>query len=384
MSVRVGIVAGELSGDTLAAGLVEAVRRRRPDVVFEGVTGPGMRAAGVETLVDVEALAVMGLTEIVRELPRLLKLRRSLVARWRAEPPALVIGVDAPDFNLGLLKRLRRRGQLTLQYVCPSVWAWREGRVKTIRRAADAVLCLLPFEPAFLKRHGITGHFVGHPLADRIAHVPDRSGARQRLGFDAAATVVALLPGSRHGEFARLAPAFLATAAWLSGQRPEICFVAPMASEALAAAFRDELERHPALPVTVATERTHDALAAADAVLIASGTATLEAALFKCPMVVAYAVAESTYRLVRSLNLIKLDHYSLPNLLAGRELVPEFIQHAIEPEALGRALLGFIDEPAAVDVLRDEFAKLHDVLACDASERAADVVLALLGSVQTT
>ena len=377
--MRIGIVAGELSGDTLGAGLITAVHRRSADIRFEGVAGPKMIAAGCEALYHAEELAVMGILEVVRHLPRLLGIRRALVRRWRTDPPDLIIGIDAPDFNVGLESRLRAHGVATVHYVCPSIWAWRQKRVRKIRRAADRVLCLLPFEKEFLESHGVSADFVGHPLADVIPAEIDVGAAKCRLGVSGK-PLVALLPGSRVGELERLAREFLKTAGWLAG-RSSASLVAAMATERLAAQFRKiMIETAPDLPVKIVVDRTHDVLAAADAVLIASGTATLETALHKKPMVVAYSVSPFTYRLVKALGLMKISYFALPNLLAGRIIVPEFIQNEINPSVMGSALLDFLTNPEKRAVVTEEFAKLHRTLARNADERAADVVLSMIGS----
>ena len=379
MSVRIGIVAGELSGDTLGAGLIRAVQSRRPDVSFEGVAGPKMAAAGCRPLYQAEELAVMGLVEVVRHLPRLLRIRRGLVRHWRREPPDLLIGIDAPDFNIGLESSLRRHGVATLHYVCPSIWAWRQNRVRKLRRAADRVLCLLPFEKQFLDSHGVPADFVGHPLANAIPAEVDAGKAKSDLGIDDRA-VLALLPGSRVGELDRLAGEFLKTAAWVA-ERNDIQVIAAMASERLATQFgRIAEEVLPDLRIETVVDRTQSVLAAADVVLIASGTATLEAALYKKPMVVAYRLSPLTYRLVRALRLIKIKYFALPNLLAGQPVVPEFIQADVDAAAMGEVLDKYLRDPQMRAAVVEEFAKLHDTLAQDADERAADAVFSILAA----
>lgn len=379
MSVRIGIVAGEFSGDTLGAGLIRAVHSRRPDVRFEGVAGPKMVAAGCDALYQAEELAVMGIVEVVRHLPRLLRIRRNLIRHWRLKPPDLLIGIDAPDFNIGLESRLRGQGIATIHYVCPSIWAWRQNRVRKLRRAADRVLCLLPFEKQFLDAHAVPSDFVGHPLANTIPVYVDVGKAKSELGVDDR-PLLALLPGSRVGELERLAGEFVKTAAWVA-ERHDVQLIAAMASQRLATQFRAiAVETAPDLHIEIVVDRTAAVLAAADVVLIASGTATLEAALYKKPLVVAYRLSPITYRLVTALRLIKINHFALPNLLAGRLVVPEFIQNDVRADAMGEALLEFLREGQKRAAVVEEFAKLHQTLAQNADERAADAVLSVLAA----
>ncbi|MGH8181163.1 MAG: lipid-A-disaccharide synthase, partial [Steroidobacteraceae bacterium] len=325
--LRVGIVAGESSGDQLGAALIAALRERVPDLECFGVAGPKMIAAGCEAWADSEELAVMGLTEVVRHLPRLLRLRASLTNRFLASPPDVFVGVDAPEFNLGLAKRLHARGLTTVQYVSPQVWAWRPGRVRNIGRACDLVLCLLPFETAFYSRHGVPAAFVGHPLADQIPLEIDRAAARAALGLEPSASVVALLPGSRVGEVERLGADFLQAAAWLAERRPELEFIAPMATARVREAFQSKQAEVPAAPKILLLEgQARQALAACDAAIVASGTATLETLLSRRPMVVAYRFAALTAFLLRRLRLVNVTYFSQPNLLLGRPLVPELLQ----------------------------------------------------------
>ncbi len=376
MVTRVAIVAGELSGDRLAAGLIRALSAKHPNIEFEGVTGPGMRAAGCRSLLDCEALAVMGIFEVLRHLPRLLGIRRRLRARWQDNPPDLFIGVDAPDFNLGLARVLRASGVPTVQYVCPSVWAWREGRVKNLRRSVDLILCLLPFEPDFLASHSLVGEFVGHPLAQTIEPEPKPGRARTTLGLPDTLTV-ALLPGSRRGEVGRLAETFLDTAEWLTKRRPDINFVAGMANPETAQIFSEAAKGRP-IDIAIRVGQTEDVLAAADAVLVASGTATLETALNLRPMVVAYRLSALTYGLIRLLRLMNVERYALPNLLAGREVVPEYVQKDAHAEALGAALVPLLDDSEARAGQLDAFAKIAATLEKDADTAAAAAVSALL------
>jgi lipid-A-disaccharide synthase len=377
----IAVVAGEASGDNLGAALITALRARSPDARIIGVAGPRMRAAGCEALADAEELAVMGLTEVLRHLPRLLKLRRGLITRFTAARPDVFVGIDAPEFNLGLAARLKAQGIRTVQYVSPQVWAWRQGRVRGIGEACDRILCLLPFEPPFYERHGIAARFVGHPLADQFPMEPDRGAARAGLGLPAGETVVAVLPGSRMGEVSRLAAPFAGAAAWLSARRPGLRFVAPMVNAAVRARFEAAwAQAAPGVPVQIVDGRSRDVLAAADVVLVASGTATLETLLSKRPMVVAYRLGAVTAFLLQRLGLVKVQHFSQPNLLAGREVVPEFFQDAATPEALGAAVLDWLDSPERVAPLQATFADVHAQLRRGGADLAAEAVFELLAS----
>jgi lipid-A-disaccharide synthase len=379
--LRVAIVAGETSGDALGAALMAALRERAGPIEFRGVAGPAMRAAGCVALADAHELAVMGLIEPLKHLPRLLRLRSMLIKRISAWRPELFIGVDAPAFNLGLAARFKARGILTVQYVSPQVWAWRPGRVRTIARRCDLVLCLLPFEPEFYRSHAVRAEFVGHPLADQIPLQPDRAAARAALGLDARRPVLALLPGSRLGEVQRLAAPFIATAIELSRRRPQLQLLAPMANAAARAAFEHALLGAPAaaaLNLQLLDGQAREALTAADAALVTSGTATLEALLCGCPMVVAYRVGALTALLLRTLRLVRLRYFSLPNLLAGEALAPEFFQEAVTSENLSGAIERALDDVAQREYLQREFLRVHQSLRAGGAGRAADAVLQLL------
>ena len=378
--LRVAIVAGEHSGDQLGAALIAALRERVPALDCFGVAGPKMRAAGCQAWAASEQLSIMGLAEVLRHLPRLLRLRSALARRLRAARPDVFIGIDAPEFNLGLARQLKKAGIRTVQYVSPQVWAWRKGRVRTIAAACDLVLCLLPFETEFYARHGVHARFVGHPLADQIPLAPDRDGARRALGIGAQATLVALLPGSRVAEVARLAAPFAAAAAYLAA-RPGGCqFLAPMASDAARAIFARAVAQVPGAPaIRLLDGDAQRALAACDGAIVASGTATLETMLSARPMVVAYRVSALTAFVVRNLGLVKVPYFSQPNLLAGRRLVPEFFQEQVSGAALGAALLGELNDRDHLRELLDEFARQHRALRCGGAGRAADAVLGCLG-----
>ena len=379
--LRVGLVAGEASGDTLGADLIGAMRKLVPDAEFFGVAGPKMQSAGCEAWAPAESLAVMGLFEIVRHLPRLLRLRAHIRSRFLESKPDVFVGIDAPEFNLRLARDLRAAGIPTVQYVSPQVWAWRQGRARTIRSSVELVLCLLPFEKRFYDAHGIRAEFVGHPLADAIPMVPDRPSARRSLDIGATAQVVALLPGSRRGEVARLAEEFAATARWLAAQRPQLVFIAPMANATVREIFARALARHaPALAVRLIDSQAQSALIAADVVMVASGTASLEAALCKRPMVVVYRLGATTAWVLRRWNLVKSKFFAQPNLLADRRVVGEYFQEQIVPESIGAELLMWLDDADRRSALEREFSRIHADLRRGAGMRAAQAILDLLQS----
>ncbi len=377
---RFALVAGEASGDQRGAGLVEALRQRYPGAEFAGIGGDAMRAAGVDTWWDAGELAVMGLAEVLRHLPRLLRLRRELRERVLAWRPDVFIGIDAPDFNLGVERWLKRRGVATVHYVSPSVWAWRESRAAKLGESADLVLCLFPMEPAIYARHGVDARFTGHPLADAIALEPDRAAARESLGLPFHAPVLAVLPGSRLGEIARMLPVFLAAAARVARDIPDLQLLVPAANPACRAAIEAELagSPFPAARCLLLDGRAQAAMIAADVVLLASGTAALEAMLCKRPMVVGHRIAPLTHAIVRRLGLLKSAHVSLPNVLAGEALVPELLQDACTPERLADAVLEWFAQPEAVAALRPRFRAIHATLRQDASQAAADAISGLL------
>ncbi|MFP5505622.1 MAG: lipid-A-disaccharide synthase [Gammaproteobacteria bacterium] len=376
--LRIGIVVGEMSGDLLGAGLIRALRERYPDAVIEGIGGTQMIDAGCRSLFPMEELSVMGLFEVLAHLPRLLRIRKSVVAHFLADPPDVFVGIDAPDFNLGVERRLKAAGIPTVHYVSPSVWAWRKGRVKTIARSVDRMLTLFPFEADFYRDHAVPVSFVGHPLADMIPERVDPLTARAALHLPADAPLVALLPGSRAGEVARLADTFIATVHWCAHHRPGVHFAVPLANATTREIFVTALGRHVGdLPVHLIDGNAREVMAASDAVLLASGTATLEALLLKRPMVVAYRLARLTYWLAK--RLVKLPWFALPNLLAGRALVPEFLQDDATPEALGSALLRCLDDTATRQELIGAFDAIHAQLRRDADRSAAAAVLEVAG-----
>ena len=377
--MKIGLVAGEASGDLLGAGLIRALRERVPDAKFEGVAGPEMIAAGCDRWEDSEMLAVMGLVEPLKVLPKLLRLRRSLADRWIASPPDVFVGIDAPDFNLGLEARLKASGTPTAHYVSPSVWAWRQGRVKKIRRAADCVLCILPFEKSFYEEHGVRAEFVGHPKADKAPDHASSADARRKLGIDPDARVVAVLPGSRGSEVSRLAPVFAQAAALLRDRQPSIQFITPVATQKLRPKIEAEIERAGVNDSFLLLDgQSEDAMAAADVVLLASGTAALESALLCKPTVAAYAISPMSMAIVRAFKLAKIEKFTLPNLLTETPLVPEFIQEDATPEAIAKAVEELLDSPERAAAIRARFATLRSELALDADQRAAEVVLSLV------
>lgn len=379
-SLTIGIVAGEVSGDTLGAGLIRELKVRYPGARFIGICGEQMQAEGGESLFPMERLSVMGLVEVLGRLRELFGIRDALLQRFTEEKIDLFLGIDAPDFNLRLSALLKPQGIATVQYVSPSVWAWRQGRVEGIRAAIDLVLCLLPFERAFYDAHDVRAAFVGHPLADALPPVNDTATARAALGLAADAEYVALLPGSRGGEVARIGPGLFAAARRIRAQRPQARFIIPAINEAR----RADIERllgeagleaqvfAPGLGAGVGRM----VMAAADVVVLASGTATLEAMLLQKPMVVAYRLHWLTFLIVRL--MVRSRFVSLPNLLAGEALVPELLQRDANPEAIARETLRWLAEPAYRDSRVARFAALHASLRLDANVKAAEAIAQLL------
>lgn len=375
MSPRFVLVAGEVSGDILAAALIEALRERFPQASFCGIAGPRMRAAGCEAWWSIDELSVMGLVEVLKHLPRLLKLRAQLVDRVLQHRPDAYIGIDAPDFNLGVESRLRSQGVRTVHYVSPSVWAWRRYRVRKIRRAVDLMLTVFPFEEAFYASSGVPAKFIGHPLADALVPEPPLA-ARERLGLAVDRPVIALLPGSRRSEVSRLIAPFAGTAQWLAERRSQMQFVLPAASGSLRRLIEDELKSYPGLTIRITDEGARDAMTAADVVLLASGTAALEAMLLERPMVVAYRLHPLSYALVS--RLLSVEFFSLPNLLLGARIVPEFTQQDVAPGVLGPELLRWLDSPERRAAAISDFRSMHQRLAIGAARRGAAAVQQLL------
>jgi len=382
VSLRVGLVAGESSGDLLGAGLIEAVREQYPDAVFEGVAGPAMVAAGCERWADADVLSMMGFVEPLKHLPELLRLRRSLVTRWRATPPDVFVGIDSPDFNLGLEVALKTSGIRTMHYVSPSIWAWRAGRLRKIQRAADCVLCLLPFEPALYEEHGTKAVFVGHPKASILSPDVDVDAARAALGLSGDGKVIAVLPGSRGSEVTRLAGIFAAAAARIAAADASVRFVTPVARPQLRAIFERQLKQHSVADrFTLVDGDSIQVMSAADVVMLASGTAALESALLGKPTVAAYRIAAFTGWIVNTFKIVNVPYFTLPNLLTGESLIPEFIQENVAPAPIADAVIALMNDPERCAGIRSRFAKLRGELALDANERAADALIKLAAQV---
>jgi lipid-A-disaccharide synthase len=378
--MRIAMVAGEASGDLLAAHLIDALRRHLPQAHFYGIGGPKMQAAGFDALWPSETLAVNGLFEVLRHYRKLSGIRKRLGRRLIADRPEVFIGIDAPDFNLGLEARLKRKGIPTVHYVSPSIWAWRGGRIKTIGESVSRILALFPFEPALYRERGIAVSYVGHPLADLLPVVVDRAAAREKLDVPQDRLVFALLPGSRQSEVARLAATFIETAKQLERRFGDVLFLVPLISRRTREMF--EQLRHAAgadeLPMRILFGHPQDAMAAADAVLVASGTATLEAALLKRPMVIAYKVARSTAFVMRRMSY--LPYVGLPNILAGRFVVPEFLQEDCTADNLAQALGNLVCDKETCARLTSLFTDMHHELRQNTAERAAQAILPMLGA----
>ena len=376
--MRIGLVAGEASGDLLGAGLIRAIRALHPDATFEGVAGPQMIAAGCECWEPSESLAVMGLVEPLAHIPRLLRLRRALAKRWTASPPDAFVGIDAPDFNLGLEIKLRKAGIRTAHYVSPSIWAWRAGRVKKVKKAADTVLCILPFEPELYESHGVNAVFVGHPKAHEAPEVVDTAGDRAFLGI-AASEVVTVMPGSRQGEVRRLGGILAATMKNILKARPDVRFLIPVAAPGLKPLIMAQLDaaEFPLPLVQLLNGGAQRAMTASDVVVQASGTAVLEAALLRKPTVATYRVAWLTHFIAVKLGLVKLTHYTLPNLLTEEPLVPEFMQQDAQPDAIAEAVIALLDNVERRHFISERFDRLRQELALDADQHAADAVIEL-------
>ena len=377
-TVHIGMVAAEASGDLLAAHLIAALKERRPQLRFSGIGGPKMIAQGFESHVPMDRLGVRGYAEVLRHYPEIMRIRRRIAARMLAERPAVFIGVDSSDFNLDLERKLKDAGIPAIQYVSPSIWAWRGWRMRRIARSVSHLLALFPFEPALYEKAGLPVTYVGHPLADLIPMAPDKARARVELRVPAGKRLVALLPGSRRSELHYMADLFVKTARRLLQDLPDAHFVCPTASRATRDMFEAAVRRHEAqdLPLTLLFGHSHEALAAADIALVASGTATLESALFKTPMVIAYRQSPVTWALMR--RMLYLPYIGLPNILAGEYLVPEFVQDQATPGALANALLDLLHDAGAQRRQIEKFRTIHAVLQQNTAQKAADAVLAVL------
>lgn len=371
------MVVGEASGDLLGAKLMQALQARRPDLQFEGMGGPAMQALGFKSHFDAERLAVMGLIEPLLHLPDLIRLRRDLYHFFINHPPAVFIGIDSPDFNLGLEVKLKQAGITVVHVVSPSVWAWRQGRVKTIKKAVNLMLTLLPFEAAFYEAHQVPVRYVGHPFAESIPMQQDVAAAKQTLGLFPTDTVVALLPGSRQQEIKYLAEPYLLAAKQLWKARPHLKFITAQVNEKRAEAFLKIKERiAPELPLQCFIGRSHEVMAAADAVVVTSGTATLEVMLHKKPMVIAYRMSPITHWLAKK--LVKLKHMGLPNLLADERVVPELLQDEVTPEAIATHVLNFLDNKMLSESIQKRFLALHEQLKMPTADAMAEAVLAIV------
>jgi lipid-A-disaccharide synthase len=376
--MRIGIIAGEASGDILGGTLIQTLKKHYPHAEFEGIAGSHMIEQGCTALFPIEALSVMGVSEVIRQLPRLLSMRRQIVKHFLKNPPDIFIGIDAPDFNLDIELKLRNAGIKTVHYNSPSVWAWKKNRIHKIKRAVDLMLLLFPFEIPIYAQHQIPYCFVGHPLADSIPET-DRVAARKRLNLSPHAEIVALLPGSRQQEIHQLGPVFLEAALECLKYKPALQFIAPMANltrHDQFAALQQNIAPH--LPLQLIDGHSQDVMAAADVILIASGTATLEAMLIKRPMVVAYRLTKLNYWIAKM--LIQLKHFALPNVLASKTIVPEFFQHDATPARLSKAVIAWFNHPRHVHYLNRQYHDLHLLLKQDASQRAAEAIVTLLDS----
>ncbi|MGM7317393.1 lipid-A-disaccharide synthase [Idiomarina sp. ST10R2A5] len=368
---KIAIVAGEHSGDLLGAGLMQAISKRHPGASFIGVGGPLMAAQGMDSYFPMDDLAVMGIAEVVQQLPKLLRHRKNLVHYLIEEQPDVMIGIDAPDFNLTVETRLKNAGIATIHYVSPSVWAWREGRIKGIKKAVDHVLCLLPFEKDFYDKHGLPATFVGHPLADDIPMQWQQTPARKELKLEPESEYLAILPGSRKGEIARMAPVFLRVAKKIAEKYPNLRFVAPMISDARAEQFQELIKQYsPELTIALPVGESRKVMAASNYLLLTSGTVALEALLIKRPMVVAYRFHWLSYQIIK--RLFHAPFFSLPNLLAGKEIVPELAQSEASEEGIEQALVELIEQDNTA--LLEQFKTIHQQLKVSASEKAANVV----------
>lgn len=374
--VKIGIVVGEASGDILGAALIKALKKIYPAAEFCGIGGPLMLAEGFQSFFPQDRLAVMGLIEPIPRIPELLRIRKFLIQHFSESAPAVFIGIDSPDFNLKIEEKLREKNIKTVHYVSPSVWAWRRGRIKKIKRAVDLMLTLLPFETDIYKQHKIPVEFIGHHLADEIPMDIDVAHARKALGFTPEHKLVALLPGSREGEVKRMGELFFEVARLCQKQVKNLQFIVPAATEARYEQINQQLNAFKDLPIKLVQGNSQQVMAAADVVLMASGTTTLEAMLLKKPMVVAYKMAGLTFAILS--RLITVPFVSLPNLLANKELVPELLQDNATPENLSAAVLDYFNDADKVKNLKQVFYDLHQQLRRNASVRAANAIHALI------
>ncbi|MGB5291129.1 MAG: lipid-A-disaccharide synthase [Lysobacterales bacterium] len=369
------LVAGEASGDQLGAALIKAIRLKEPDVRFAGIGGPLMKAEGCDCWWDTGELSLMGLFEVVSHLPRLVKLKRQLIQKVVELKPDVYIGIDAPDFNLRVEKKLKARSIPVIHYVSPTIWAWRAGRVKTITKSTDRVLCLFPFEPDCYRGYPVAANYTGHPMADEIPLQVESEPARIALGVETSGVCVALLPGSRISELEKLSPSMLDAAVILSKRYPDVRFLMPAATEKTGRHFQSVLREYPDVNCTVFSGRATQVMAAADVVICASGTATLEIMLVNRPMVVCYRIAGTTYKLMKWFKMLKTRFFSLPNILADELLVPELLQHEVTGQRIADEAIQWLDHPERLSNVKHRFDNLHKILRIDAAATAGDVVL---------
>ncbi len=375
--VRIGIVAGEASGDLLGSHLIQALKQKRTDLEFVGIAGPKMMSEGAKSLFPIERLSVRGYLEVIKHLWGLLKLRRQLLNHFLSNPPDIFIGIDAPDFNFWLEKKLKNKGIKTIHYVSPSIWAWRKNRIKKIKKAVTEVLALFPFEPILYQQEHIPVSYVGHPLADMLPIEPDVAGAREGLKLDSDALVIAMLPGSRQSEVQQHADLFVQTAKRIYADYPNAVFLVPLITRETRQIFELAIFNEPEqLPIQLLFGHAHDAMEAANVVIVASGTATLEAALLKKPMVITYRMPKLSWQLLKR---IRLQAYvGLPNILAGKLVVPELLQDDATPEKLAEAALSMIADVAKLADIKKEFTEIHYALRLNTAEKAAVAILAHL------
>jgi lipid-A-disaccharide synthase len=379
--LRIGIVAGESSGDILGASLIRSLKKKIPDLIVEGIGGPRMIAEGCRSMFAMDRLSVMGLVEPLKRLPELLRMRRKIKQHFAQNPPEVFMGIDSPDFTLNIEKYLHGLGIKTMHYVSPSVWAWRQNRIHSIKQYVDHMLTLFPFEQAIYQQHGIPVTFVGHPLADEFPLECNTALYRKILGLKPDGVYIALLPGSRENEVSLLAPVMLIAAQLCATVKPELHFLIPAANAArkqhLVQLLEPLMAEHPALKIILYDGQSHEVMGASDVVVLASGTATLEAMLLKKPMIVTYKFGALTYQIL--LRMVKVQSIALPNLLAGRKLVPELIQQGVTAEQISRKLLDLLGDKYKLESLKAEFTNIHEQLKCNAGDHAARAVLDVIG-----
>ena len=375
--IRIGVVAGEASGDFLGSHLIQALEQKHVDIEFVGIAGPKMIAMGAKSLFPMERLSVRGYIEVLRHLYGLLKLRRQLLGYFLNNPIDLFIGIDAPDFNFWLEKKLKNKGIKTIHYVSPSIWAWRKGRIHHIKRCVSHILALFPFEPEIYQKTGIPVTYVGHPLADMLPIEPDTAAARESLKLKPNALIIAMLPGSRQGEVRQHAELFVKTAKLIYASNPNAHFLVPLITRETRQIFELAIFHEPeSLPIQILFGHAHDAMEAADAIIVASGTATLEAALLKKPMVITYRMSNLSWKILKRMQL--QPYVGLPNILAGKFVVPELLQGDATPEKLAEATIKLLNDSHYANEIKQEFTKIHHSLRQNTAEKAAAAVLAYL------